>query len=256
MACRKQNLHNHTRHSDGRFPVDDLLDAAVSAGLEGIGISDHFFTSKVFRGHARDVWMKTVWPRYLADIARAKMESLQRRPGLKVWRGIEIDTCFARVGLEIHALPWSEINTLDYVLLEYVGEEESGGMSTAKLPLLRTFCNVPIILAHPHIERLERAFPLENFFEILRMNSIALELPAGSRNKWFWGRRDVSPLRRVPVTIGVDLHDDLSEVGALSSTLEFIDKNDLGKQLADPDSLKSPAQVFSKNDNCVKASII
>ncbi|MBF0499207.1 MAG: hypothetical protein HQM09_03700 [Candidatus Riflebacteria bacterium] len=239
MACRKQNLHNHTQHSDGRFTLNEVLDAAVSAGLEGIGISDHFFTSKIFRGFTYASWKTVTWPDYLADTARAKTEFAQKHPALKIWRGVEIDTCFERIGIDLPALPWSDINQLDYVLLEYVGESEPGGMPIARLPLLRMFCKVPMILAHPHIDRLEQAFSLTNLFDILHMNRIALELPAGSRNPWFWSRRDASHLSRIALTIGVDVHDDLSEIGAVAKTLEFLDRNGLTKQLADPETMRS-----------------
>ena len=41
------NLHNHTTYSDGRFEPEEIVRAALDAGLTHIGISDHFRTAKL-----------------------------------------------------------------------------------------------------------------------------------------------------------------------------------------------------------------
>lgn len=237
MPIRRQNLHNHTLFSDGRFEIHELIESARQAGLEGLGISDHFFTSKIYRGLQCEAWMSSIWPDYLEQTHKAR--DAHRQGPFRVWAGIEIDSCWERIGLPLERLPWAGINQLDYVLLEYVGEEDIGGMPINQLPALRKHCHVPIILAHPNIEKLDRKIPLQMLVEILRTNKIALEMTAGSRNPWFWAKRDPKPLARLELTIGVDVHDDLSEIAQIDKTLAFIEANGLTANLADPDSLKA-----------------
>ncbi|HNV71534.1 MAG TPA: hypothetical protein PKO06_17650, partial [Candidatus Ozemobacteraceae bacterium] len=149
------------------------------------------------------------------------------------------DSCLKRLGRTLETLPWSELNTLDYILVEYVGENDLGGLTLGDLEKLRRLCRVPLILAHPNIERLTESLPLNLIVEVLRRHHVALEIPAGTRNEWFWNRIDPAPLRRIALTIGTDTHHDLAEVADIERTLAFLTRTGLDKNLATPDTLAS-----------------
>ena len=42
---KKQDLHTHTTYSDGKNTPEEMVLAAVCAGLDTIGISDHSYTA-------------------------------------------------------------------------------------------------------------------------------------------------------------------------------------------------------------------
>jgi len=44
--CLKYDLHTHTKFSDGRSPVQDMISAAQANGLKGFVISDHVFSNE------------------------------------------------------------------------------------------------------------------------------------------------------------------------------------------------------------------
>lgn len=232
MTILRQNLHNHTTLSDGCLTPTQLVEAAQAAGLEGIGISDHFFTQKIYRLYGLGAYLEEYWPRYLREARQAKAAA---PPGLKVWVGAEIDACFERIGVDLPDLPWNEINTLDYVLFEYIGEFDQA-MPINRLGSLRKYCHIPIIMAHPNLDALEEQVPLEMFFEILSLNRIALELPGGTRNPWPWAKRDPGSLKRAHLTIGTDTHDCREDVGNIDKVLAFLKAHDLTQRLVDPDS--------------------
>ncbi len=156
---------------------------------------------------------------------------------IKVWVGIELDSCLKRLGKPLEDLPWTELNTLDYLLIEYIGEGDLGGLTLADLEKVRRLCRIPMILAHPNIERLTETVPLNLVVEVLRRHRVAVEIPAGTRNEFYWNRIDPTPLRRVALTIGTDTHHELAEVADIERTLAFLAKTGLEKNLATPDTL-------------------
>lgn len=239
----RQNLHNHTVFSDGRFTPARLIEEALAGGLSALGISDHFFTRKVFRGATLDGWCATVLPNYLRVAAEVRQMEFVREGAigadqpLRVWFGMEIDTCSARLGCELGQLPWTDLNRLDYLLLEYVGESDRDGLPLERLEEIRQWARVPIILAHPDPDRWEETLPLGRVFDILRRCGVALELPGGTRNSWPWARREAGLLRDLPLTIGCDTHERLEDLCAIDRALEFLERHGLLEQLTDPDRL-------------------
>lgn len=228
------NLHNHTTFSDGRHTVLEIVAEAARAGLDGVGISDHFYTRKVFRKQEPGAWLNSVWPAYLAEAGKWRGAGSEK---MKVWFGIELDTCFDRVEMALDELPWAGINTFDYLLVEYVGENERGGMPVEGLAGLRWYCRIPVIIAHPAIDRLEDSLRLGPLCDMVRRFGYSLEMPGGSRNPWFWARRDVSILRDLHLTIGTDTHERLGDVGEIGKCLSFLERNGLLDRLIDPDRL-------------------
>lgn len=231
---RRINLHNHTTFSDGRYTIPEVVAEAARAGLEGVGISDHFYTRKVFRRQEPERWLSSVWPDYLAEADRWRAAG---SPQLKIWFGIELDTCLDRVGMALEELPWDGINRLDYLLAEYLGEDEVGGMPFEGLARLREWCRIPVIVAHPAIDLLEDSLRLGPLCDMVRRFGYGLEMPGGSRNPWYWARRDPGVLRDLFLTIGTDTHERLGDVGEIGKCLSFLEENGLTDRLADPDRL-------------------
>ncbi len=226
----KMNLHNHTEFSDGSFSADDIVNFAINSGLDMIGISDHFFTSKIFWDYSYQEWIEVNWGRYLLMLENVTSWFSHKK--IRILKGIEIDSCEERLQVKLESLPWKDINgRLDYVLVEYVGETHIGGMKLEDLGRIRELCQIPIILAHPDIDFLKLALPLDKVFGILRQYDIALEIPAGYRNQWFWNNNDPKLLQDLTLSIGSDTHDDLAQAGDIYRTLEFLQKNNLADNL-------------------------
>lgn len=224
-----QNLHNHTLFSDGSFLPEEIIRSAIDCKLEVVGISDHFFTSKIFNRLTYLDWKKKFWEKYLYSLERLKEYFADE---IRVAAGIEIDSCLERTVGSLKNFPWSDINNrLDYILVEYIGEKHAGGLPPEKLGELRDFCTVPIILAHPNIDFLQQTLPLTDFFAILRGYDIALEIPSGIRNEWFWDHHDPELLKGLKLSIGTDTHNQISEVGNIKRGLRFLEANELLDQL-------------------------
>ncbi len=233
----RQNLHNHTVFSDGRHTPAQLIEEAIRAGLNGLGLSDHFFTRKVFHQVDLSGWCATVLPQYLR-VAR-ELQALEFE-NLRVWCGLEIDSCFDRIGTDLSGLPWNDLNQLDYLLFEYVGEAGHGGMPLERLTDLHQHCRVPVILAHPDPAQWEETLPIDRAFAIVRECGVAVELPGGIRNPRRWDPRDAARLACVPLTIGCDTHESIADVGAIDGVLRFLENHDLVDRLTDPDRLGPP----------------
>jgi hypothetical protein len=234
-SCLRQNLHNHTTFSDGRFTMDQLIEEAYLAKIQWLGFSDHFYTPKVFRGESMGQWMHRRWPTYLQTIAATRSH---RGKDMELWFGLEVDTAFDRLGAGMAGLPWLEWRQLDYLLIEYVGEPERGGQPLADLPRWREFWSGPLIIAHPAIDRWAESLPLDQVFAMMRRYGIALELPCGSRNPWYWFQRDPAVLRRLRLTLGSDTHEHIEDVGAIDKVIHFVQDHGLAAQLADPETLR------------------
>ena len=223
------NLHNHTVFSDGLFTAEEIIKTAISYGLDEIGISDHFFTSKVFYQYQLEGWLNEKWPKYISHLKDLKEKYKDQ---ILVKTGIEIDSCYRRLGTTLDALPWELLNSnLDYVLLEYIGETSIGGMKFDDIKKFRKLCRIPIIFAHPDIDFLNVSLPIESVFAILYECNIAVEIPAGNRNKWFWNKYDPKLLENITITIGTDTHRDLSEVGNIKRAIKFIEDNGLTENI-------------------------
>lgn len=221
----------------------EIVKGASDAGLEGVGISDHFFTSKVYRRTDPGKYLRENWPVYLSDTRKARANP---PPGIAVWQGIEIDTCFSRVGMTLSELPWEDLNSLDYILIEYAGETDRGGMALERIGEFREHCRVPLILAHPDIDFFAENEQLGKLSDILERFEIALEIPGGSRNPWYWSRNDPGILARVALTIGTDTHERVEDIGAIGKALRFLEAKGLSARIADPVELKGRLDRFQR----------
>lgn len=224
----RQNLHNHTLFSDGGFLPEEIISAAIRAGLDQIGISDHFFTTKIYDDISYRKWQAEFWPRYLYSLERLEEYFA---PQIRVLKGVEVDSCFSRSVGSLELLPWNDFNErLDYVMLEYVGESGPGGMAVEQLIQVRELSRIPVILVHPHLQMIARNIELVRFFAFLREHEVAIEIVSGERNRWFWDRFDAELLRGCRLSIGTDTHGEISEVGNIGRALDFIAENRLENQ--------------------------
>ncbi|MEW6709060.1 MAG: PHP domain-containing protein [Candidatus Riflebacteria bacterium] len=224
-----QNLHNHSLFSDGACLPEEIISAAISGGLQMVGISDHFYTTKVYSDQSYHQWYEEFWHRYIYSLGCLK-EFYSNQ--IKVVAGIEIDSCLYRTVGHFDRLPWKEINEgLDYVLIEYVGEASAGGAPPDCLALIRKLCSLPVIIAHPDLDYLHRKYTLPRFFQMMKESEIALEIPSGRRNTWFWNRYDCSLLEGLKLSIGSDTHSDIEEVCNISQALEFLEYHNRLDQL-------------------------
>lgn len=235
MPIIRHDLHTHTIFSDGAHDPLDVVMAAIQAGLAGVGISDHFFTDKIDSSFSSVAsWMKHVFPRYLHTGNWLKQKFAGK---IKIWLGLEVDSCYRRIGVSLDEIPWQELATLDYLFLEYVGETSRGGMPLSDLALVRRYWSGPLILAHPDLVVIRQTLPFTEVSAIVREHNVALELSGGSRNRWPWRSCDSAQLAQVWLTMGSDMHRDLSEVGAIDRPLAFLMRNGLTHRVVDPDSL-------------------
>jgi hypothetical protein len=125
---KKGNYHTHTTLSDGLYDPEEIINMAINAGLDEIGITDHYFTLKgninFVDDHQIDEYVQTI------------QELKQKYAGkIRVLAGLEIDTsCF---NPKRSNLPFDKLNKLDYVLFEYVEDQQMGEVS--KKQTIQTF---------------------------------------------------------------------------------------------------------------------
>jgi len=227
------NLHNHTTWSDGNLSPQQLAEAAVAAGLTHIGITDHYYTSKL--AHSR----KCVDPYRLLDyIVELRLLAKWYANEIKVLVGLEVDFS-ARTQLE-PLLTSQLLNQLDYVLFEYVADVEWYGYPLDELLAIRSQITVPVGLAHnPLARNFEPLMDAVDLVAALEDNDIFVELCPARRNAVFApDGRSVFPYRyptpynealweafsrsRVLFSIGSDTHHSTAEVEALSDAWEFL----------------------------------
>jgi hypothetical protein len=72
---------------------------------------------------------------------------------------------------------------------------------------------------------------LNDFFSVLKELQIALEIPSGERNKWFWNEYDPCLLDGVSLSIGTDTHRNIAEVSNIGRAYDFVEHNNLLSQL-------------------------
>jgi histidinol phosphatase-like PHP family hydrolase len=174
----KINLHNHSTHSDGRLTPEEIVMAAMDAGLTHIAITDHFASAKLtVSGVDRE--------NIAAYTAEIRDLAAKHADHIKVLAGVEIDFCPKRMDFRLlgdFSLEESIFRALDFVLLEYVGEPEWEGASLEDLIEIRPKIPGPVGLAHCHFERAFEGLMPQTVVSILEQHRIFLELCPTERN--------------------------------------------------------------------------
>lgn len=221
------NLHAHTTFSDGLFSPEQIVGRAAADGLTHIAITDHFETAKVSSLRIRDL------DRYLSSIStlKAKYEGT-----IAVLAGIEIDTNSNRSG--VADMPFEKLGDLDLVLFEYVNDPASGGMSLEEIDGILDHLTAPCGLAHADIERCFRGIDPKDVARSLQSRGLFVELNTAlpyRRNGHAFYELAVPMLRmfggKVRLSIGTDVHRNLSEVSNVGAVYEFVRRAGLDDDL-------------------------
>jgi len=228
------DLHNHTTYSDGSFSPRDIVEAAIRAGLSMVGISDHYRTTRT-----RSLAPASL-DEYMEHVRRLAMHYKDK---IRVLVGIEVDASPDRTE-DIGYLPLAQLNKMDYVLFEYVQDEQAGGMGLWELFDMRKELEPPVGLAHNDISRNFTDIDPSVLIPVLETNHIFLELSPGHRHARLQRPQYRHSLdfytrlkgTRVGLTIGTDSHDSLEEVGDVGDAVAFVrelglEKNLIGEQL-------------------------
>ena len=120
MELPKLNLHIHSKYSDGRNTISQIVSAALDKGLDYICITDHFTNS----------WKADVIPNlnslakiemYLDEIDQFQKYLLDEERQMALFKGIEIDLSSTEKFIVNNILP----TKFDILLFEYLENIES-----------------------------------------------------------------------------------------------------------------------------------
>ena len=217
------NLHNHTLFSDGKHTISALIEQAIGSGIKLLGISDHSGTTKTTSLPLNRLpeyvrLIRTHAERYMSEI--------------KILAGIELDSCINRTP-ELHQLPYDQINSMDYVLFEYINNPYWNGLDLQQLGYIRRKIGIPVGLAHPDIGFLCENMPVGEVIDFLEHHAIFLELTSRDPSKYrnypdfFQRLKD----RQILLSIGSDTHDDILDIARLEDPIDFITSQGLQDQL-------------------------
>ena len=115
MELPKLNLHIHSKYSDGRNTISQIVSAALDKGLDYICITDHFTNS----------WKADVIPNlnslakiemYLDEIDQFQKYLLDEEKQMALFKGIEIDLSSTEKFIVNNILP----TKFDILLFEYL----------------------------------------------------------------------------------------------------------------------------------------
>jgi histidinol phosphatase-like PHP family hydrolase len=223
------NLHNHTTYSDGKFSPRDIVEAAIRAGLSVVGISDHYRTTKT----------RSLHPSSLDEYAEhVRRLALHYKDRIRVLVGIEVDASPDRTE-DLAYLPFAQLNKMDFVLFEYVQDEQAGGMSLWELFDMRKEIEPPVGLAHNDIARNFAEIEHSVLIPVLETNHLFLELCPSQRHAKLQRplyRQSLDFFTRlkgtnVELSVGSDTHDNLEDVGDIGDALAFVRELGLEKNL-------------------------
>lgn len=219
-----QNLHIHTTFSDGKFSPEEVIKTAVRAKLSFVGISDHYKTKKI-KDETKYVSPEKL-PEYLSALHELKQKYEKQ---IQVLAGLEIDGCILRTNFS--DMPFEEISRCDYVLMEYIGDNDMTGMGMDEFLKIRPLFTCKTGLAHCDVEKHFGKEKYDGLLDALEANSIFMEMCPSKRNSR-WGTTpyylfaedffDRMKSRKIFVSIGTDMHDDLSDVGHIAHAVDFI----------------------------------
>lgn len=234
------SLHNHTTWSDGQYTPDLLAQNAVLNGLTHLGISDHFYTTKVSVPECY-VDVDEI-DDYIADLHRVADE-FER--WIQVLAGLEVD--WSPRAREKFPELWAKVNQLDYVLFEYVQDAGWHGDSLEALLDVLPHIHIPAGLAHNDLARnFSEQYTPEHLAQLLEESGLFVELPTRSGTEYY--RRDDPYTVRlwellfeggVRFSVGADTHRFIDDVARIDDAHHFLAERGLLDRLItaswDPD---------------------
>ncbi len=224
----RMNLHNHSTFSDGIFAPEAIVRKAIAYGLNYVGITDHYLTRKV---RSMDNY---ALERYIEAVGELKN---QYSRDIRVLAGVEVDSSRDRTNFD--SVRYDLLNSLDYVLFEYVNDDLWEGMHLWELFDIVKKIEVPCGLAHNDISRNFREIDYDALLNVLEDSRIFVELSSSPRNSKFgrpYYRFAVDFFGRlsgteVQVSIGTDTHTNLEEVGEINDAVAFVEEMRLEENL-------------------------
>jgi len=205
----KINLHNHSTLSDGGLAPEEVVQAAINAGLTHVAITDHFASAKLATGGVDQDSMGA----YVSEIRGLAAKYAGR---IKVLAGVEIDFSSNRTDFRLLRAPSVEesiFRVLDLVLLEYVGDPEWNGAGLEDAIDIRGKIPCPVGLAHCHFERSFEGLLPQTVVAILEQQKIFLELCPAERNAVM-----------VPVEVATDRDKVHQEMQVLHKEMDTLSK--------------------------------
>lgn len=167
------DLHNHTTWSDGIHSPKEIIENAISCGIESIGISDHFATSKCNSIPANEL------NKYIKRI-----EKLKKLYESKINVNIGVEICTSSIWCKLNELDTDKLNNLDYVLFEYVESfPDSFKLNNLKDFRKKITCNVG--LAHTNPFMLMKKYDLEYIANFLSKEKIFWEINVNKGYEYF-----------------------------------------------------------------------
>ncbi len=224
---RRINLHIHTKYSDGKNSIEEIVKSALNANLEYIAITDHFSNS----------WKSNIIPtlnnrekieNYLEEIEIINNQLRENKQKLVVLKGIEIDLSSSHNYISSLIKP----NDFDLILFEYLESPEAISFSKNIITNWKVSYNetqIPILgLAH-----FDPSFFIFNDMEVLfsfiaefniflEFNSSYSQYYSTKYTQFFQKIKE----RMIAVSIGCDSHT-LSNVGDIEDPFMAIKNYDL-----------------------------
>ncbi len=111
----KLNLHIHSKYSDGRNSIEEIVNSALKKDLDYICITDHF-TDSWKADHIPNLNNIDKIKRYLEDLSRCKDFLVNENKKLTLFKGIEIDLSSSEKFIINNIVP----NKYDFILFEYL----------------------------------------------------------------------------------------------------------------------------------------
>jgi DNA polymerase (family 10) len=231
MELPRINLHIHSKFSDGRNSIDEIVRKAIKLEMDYIGITDHFSNS----------WKANVIPTlnslnkiqlYLQQIDECQ-DYLGKEQGLIILKGIEVDLSSTKSYIIRNLNPFQ----FDLILFEYLESYEGlqfiqsiiNHWKNAKSP---STISPLLILAHfdPSLFIYSEFNPLINF---LRRNDIIFEF--NSSYSHFYAKKNELFFQKlkeqnIMVSIGCDSHN-LFNLASIEEPYDMIRYYQLEKNL-------------------------
>jgi histidinol phosphatase-like PHP family hydrolase len=231
MPTSLQNLHNHTRFSDGAYAIDELCEAHLELRdpiVSGVGISDHLFCTP----SSREVTSERDAERLFARETRRYVEYVNE--ARERWRGRMQVFCGAEINWPLNRalLGWIRgmLTGFDFVVFEcadWAGLTQLANQARRwPCPLGLAHANVAVEFPNTAMDQVVRT--LANARMFYEINSKLL--PLGEDDRWF----NLLPQHRVAISLGTDTHDDLSCLRDLKTMHDYAVRRGLGNRFITP----------------------
>ena len=224
---RRINLHIHSKYSDGKNTIEEIVKSAIKADLEYIAITDHFSNS----------WKSKIIPtlnsnekieNYLDEIKAQNSQLREINEKLVILKGIEIDLSSSDSYISSLIKP----NDYDLILFEYLETPEAISFlkniinnwkmsyDKTEIPFLGLAHFDPSYIIFSDVEVL-LSF-LSQFKIFFEFNSSYPQYYSSKYIQFFQKLKE----RKVAVTIGCDSHS-LSNIGDIEDPFAAIENYDL-----------------------------